>query len=694
MQTEPFDVDLVLNERQINAAGKSIKDIKKRLHEAELYLNVEPDVENEPGEWESWKKRVDKLITSKESLPFPKRDDISEEVEAKVALERRTFDRTLPKETKTHDSWENRLKYLREKQQKGPCKFFGLAAEGEELKTIKPHTGINSSFGEARTLVRKDPRPGLFSERSSLPGWLGPGYYSHVDPEEGFNAPHSLSSVPFKATARSTKMTAEDLRMSKRERAKRVATASLSKSHSRLSTLSAYERKAVDEPPTELRETNPYSKFSTSSTMLIRNPLSQGDSPKRVFLGKLSSAIINHTVSHRGPKLVDDGDEDDDVLYDDGEEEITYFNKANRLKEDRGTEFAAHGIDSLLNKYEKAGSSGYKYKDFTLGALTLQVKVDPHKYEEFDRDHGNDDFPNVRTSKRGRKLPITDGNRGLGSLSTLASAASLNTSRSFASKIYGEQKQSSGLAQYHAHRSSATKSSSGAAADFDISDVKMKDGKRKEKKGDEEHSSVPRFMADKRSNHAKIDTISLSSISRSKKKAAALADPSNHMKKELTTKTASSLTHTLPTNSLSTLTLDTSSMLTEDESAVAEGVTRRILSSPLKTDIRPQIREWYAVRDVYSPPRPQTTTYLKEYKPLPVVGVDGILIGDRSGKTRDETRAEAALLSEHSVFAATLNDDTVNRLFDEEQQRQTCELHALDSDRTGSSIDRREVVVP
>jgi hypothetical protein len=90
---------------------------------------------------------------------------------------------------------------------------------------------------------------------------------------------------------------------------------------------------------------------------------------------------------------------------------------------------------------------------------------------------------------------------------------------------------------------------------------------------------------------------------------------------------------------------------------------RKILRSPLDVDVRPHVREWYIERNVYSPPRPQTTTRLKQFVVAAPVNVSGLLLGDAFGKTKAETAAEAELTSnaEYATFSASLTDELASQ---------------------------------
>ncbi len=82
MEPIPLDSSLLLNEKQIAASRSSVARVKKRLHDTELTLILEPP-KNERAEREEWRLKVTELIERKEQLPFPKLEEIEAQLQLK-----------------------------------------------------------------------------------------------------------------------------------------------------------------------------------------------------------------------------------------------------------------------------------------------------------------------------------------------------------------------------------------------------------------------------------------------------------------------------------------------------------------------------------------------------------------------------------------------------------------------------------
>ena len=190
MELVEFDVDLLLNERQVACTRNSISKMKKRLHDTQLTLILEPP-ENEPAEIYEWKAKVHELINRREKLDFPTMRMILKEKRDEDAL---TSPLLKPPDEKINNPphsrstnkrssvtqeqiWERMKKAELRKRLATDCKAFGANQEGEVLRTIENYQGLNSVHPTSRTLVRKTHIRGPFDNTSSVPASIGPGQY-------------------------------------------------------------------------------------------------------------------------------------------------------------------------------------------------------------------------------------------------------------------------------------------------------------------------------------------------------------------------------------------------------------------------------------------------------------------------------------------------------------------------------------
>ena len=222
-----MDASLILNEQQIAAARSSVKRVKKRLHDTELTLILEPP-KNELAEREEWRLKVTELIERKEKLPFPSLKEISHDLEQTEKVQRAEQQRVAQEELKrrkprpvlTDEEKLEQVKRIELKRRIDPnCKFFGPSEEGVPLRTIDHYSGCNTIYAGRRTLVRRNPKVEVFaSTMSSLPPWFGPGYYKDADPALFSSLKETSYQVWVKAQERSGLANADYLRHKKVER--------------------------------------------------------------------------------------------------------------------------------------------------------------------------------------------------------------------------------------------------------------------------------------------------------------------------------------------------------------------------------------------------------------------------------------------------------------------------------------------
>ena len=201
MELIHFDADLIFNERQVSCARESFSILKKRLHDAQLTLILEPP-ENEPSEMDDWKAKVHELINRREKLNFPSLRDVLEEQreEADTVSDKmlgckvRVAPLSRQKSQTQEQVWEKMKRIELNKRLGTDCKAFGARTEGEILRTIENCTSSNSMHPTSRTLRRKSKISGPFTSTSPVPPWIGPGHYEKT--EEMIRIEASAASRP------------------------------------------------------------------------------------------------------------------------------------------------------------------------------------------------------------------------------------------------------------------------------------------------------------------------------------------------------------------------------------------------------------------------------------------------------------------------------------------------------------------
>ena len=224
MELVHFDADLLLNERQVACTRKSISQMKKKLHDTQLTLILQP-TENDLAEMDIWNAKVNELINRREKLDFPSMQNIlSENEEGSTApwpilkpacesssplLDGQFCDRQSS--VMQEKIWE-KMKRIELRKRLGTDQAFGANTEGEILRTIDNYQGCHSRNPISRILVRKHHRPGPFDNVSSVPASIGPGQYEKSGPhlcKSGGNIGYQMA---FKACPRDKIITATGLR--------------------------------------------------------------------------------------------------------------------------------------------------------------------------------------------------------------------------------------------------------------------------------------------------------------------------------------------------------------------------------------------------------------------------------------------------------------------------------------------------
>ena len=224
MELIHFDADLLLNERQVASTRKSISHMKKKLHDTQLTLILQP-TENDPAEMDIWNAKVNELINRRAILDFPSLQNVLSENEevstAPSSIQRPPCESSSlllkgqfcgrQSSVMQEQMWE-KMKRVELRKRLGTDQAFGANAEGEVLRTIDNYQGYNGTNPTSRILVRKHHRPGPFDNVSSVPASIGPGQYEKSGPRLCKPGGDIGYQIAFKACPRDKTITANGLR--------------------------------------------------------------------------------------------------------------------------------------------------------------------------------------------------------------------------------------------------------------------------------------------------------------------------------------------------------------------------------------------------------------------------------------------------------------------------------------------------
>jgi hypothetical protein len=200
-------ISLEIHAAMINSTGSSIARLKKRLKETNMTYQLKPPEDEKMEVWK-WEQKIHEMVDYKEQYDFPtvmeikraraKRQQGLAESNAekdRVDADRKALHAALAKEA------NRKLNILRENKRFGKANTFGGPVEFEPIKTISNYKGMNSIYDGERTLTRKN---GVFTRQvgaSEIPPWIGPQYYSKLDPKFLAHGlfPDSISEIPFKS---------------------------------------------------------------------------------------------------------------------------------------------------------------------------------------------------------------------------------------------------------------------------------------------------------------------------------------------------------------------------------------------------------------------------------------------------------------------------------------------------------------
>jgi hypothetical protein len=204
---EKDPISLELHDAMIKATGASIARLKNRLKETNMTFQLKPPEDEKMEVWK-WEKKIRELVDYKEKYDFPtememkrarakRQQGIAESNAEKdrIDADRKAMHAALAKEA------NRKLNLLREGKIFGKANTFGGPGVGEAISTIENYDGLNCVYKGERTLVRKDGRFTKQDAASEIPPWIGPQYYSNLDPP--FLAtglfPANISQIPFKS---------------------------------------------------------------------------------------------------------------------------------------------------------------------------------------------------------------------------------------------------------------------------------------------------------------------------------------------------------------------------------------------------------------------------------------------------------------------------------------------------------------
>jgi hypothetical protein len=137
-------MELDFQERLLHTVGKTIASTKKRLHDAELLLNLQPN-DNEPAEIQEWNTKVASLIDKRPPTEFPTLYKVKKEYESKAFIRSiRAGRQTIVSDEKLHERLSRKLAReaaLIKKKVLSDSGGFGKKKVGQPLRTIDGYKG-------------------------------------------------------------------------------------------------------------------------------------------------------------------------------------------------------------------------------------------------------------------------------------------------------------------------------------------------------------------------------------------------------------------------------------------------------------------------------------------------------------------------------------------------------------------------
>lgn len=139
-----LEMELDFHERLLHTVGKNIAQTKKRLHDAELVLNLRPP-DHEPAEIIEWNKKVSQLIDRRNPLEFPTLYKVRKEYEKKAMIKSiRSGRQRIESDEKFNLRMSKTLAKeaeLIKKKVLSDSASFGRKSTGEAIRTIDGYKG-------------------------------------------------------------------------------------------------------------------------------------------------------------------------------------------------------------------------------------------------------------------------------------------------------------------------------------------------------------------------------------------------------------------------------------------------------------------------------------------------------------------------------------------------------------------------
>lgn len=132
----PLQHQLDLYDRMASRMKKSLDRTKKRLHNAELTLNLQPPAD-EPAEIKKWNDKIEELVYRRINLPFPTYYEVKKEADVKKFREAQQN----PKKKKSSTISVQVNKFTPEEIVHSKKNAFGGPKAGEVLGKIENYKG-------------------------------------------------------------------------------------------------------------------------------------------------------------------------------------------------------------------------------------------------------------------------------------------------------------------------------------------------------------------------------------------------------------------------------------------------------------------------------------------------------------------------------------------------------------------------
>jgi hypothetical protein len=143
-----LEMELDFHERLLHTVGKNIAQTKKRLHDAELILNLRPP-DHEIAETQEWNVKVSQLIDRRDPLQFPTLYKVRKEYESKALIKSIRSGRQRIESDEKFNQRMNRIlareAELIKKKVLSNSASFGKKLTGEPIRTIDDYKGANRS---------------------------------------------------------------------------------------------------------------------------------------------------------------------------------------------------------------------------------------------------------------------------------------------------------------------------------------------------------------------------------------------------------------------------------------------------------------------------------------------------------------------------------------------------------------------